>query len=109
MVTRRWALAGVVAGLAGCALVTAPAMAKRNSSKQALDQDQVLAAVQRGEMKPLAAVLEVVAKAVPGPVIEVEVERKHGRLVYELKIITERGRVREVYVDASTLEILKIE
>ncbi len=41
--------------------------------------------------------------------IRIEVERKRGRIVYELKIIAEGGRVRELYIDAATLEVLKAE
>jgi uncharacterized membrane protein YkoI len=90
-------------------VVAAPDAGARRGSKHGLDQDQVLDAVKRGEIKPLVDVLPVVEKAAPGRVVKVEVERRQGRIVYELKIVEPNGRVREVYIDATTLEILKIE
>jgi uncharacterized membrane protein YkoI len=77
--------------------------------KKNLNQDQVHELVKSGEIRPLDDVLAAAAKVVPGQVIKVEVERKRGRLIYELKIISDRGRVHEVYVDAATLDIVKVE
>lgn len=74
-----------------------------------VSHDEVMAALQRNEIRPLPEILAAAAKAVPGPVVKLEVKRKEGRLLYEVKIIGEQGRVREVYVDASSLEIVKIE
>lgn len=74
-----------------------------------LNQDQVLEAVKNGQIRPLADVLAAAAVAVPGRVIRVDIERKHGRTVYEVKIIGNHGRVREVYIDAASLEVLKVE
>lgn len=72
-------------------------------------QDEVLDALKRNEIRPLAEVIAAAEKAIPGPVIAVKVKRKDGRLVYEIKIIAAEGRVREIYIDAATLETVKIE
>jgi uncharacterized membrane protein YkoI len=39
----------------------------------------------------------------------VKVKRLNGQRVYELKIIAAQGRVREIYVDAASLAIVKVE
>lgn len=39
-------------------------------------------------------------------VLEAEIEREHGRLVYELELLDESGRVRERYFDAASGEPL---
>lgn len=70
------------------------------------DHDRARAALERGEVRPLAEVLAAVEAAVPGDIIEVELEREHGRLVYEIKLIEPDGHVREVYVDAATAALL---
>jgi uncharacterized membrane protein YkoI len=44
-----------------------------------------------------------------GEVVGVEFEREYGRYVYEFKIVTPAGRLREVYVDAMSAEVLKTE
>lgn len=73
------------------------------------DHDLAREALQRGEIRPVAEVLSAVSAEVPGEVIEVELEREHGRLVYELKVIAPDGRVSEVLVDAATADIIELE
>lgn len=87
--------------------VTAPVAALADGKR--LDQDQVREAVAAGQIRPLDEVMATAAKALPGQVIKVEVERSHGRIVYELKILGNEGRVREIKIDAATLGILEIE
>ena len=74
-----------------------------------INQDAVRDAVQRGEIRPLSDVLKAGETAMPGQVLGVKLKKKNGRLVYELKILTGQGRVREVYVDGSSLAIIKVE
>ncbi len=50
----------------------------------------------------------IALQAVPGEIIEMELEVENGRLVYEIDILTSFG-VYEVEVDAYTAEILEIE
>lgn len=66
-------------------------------------------ALQRGEVLPLAKILAIAHQHVPGDVIEVELEDEKQALVYEIKILTGTGRVREVKIDARTGEVLEIE
>jgi uncharacterized membrane protein YkoI len=44
-----------------------------------------------------------------GEVIEIEFKVRDGRPVCEVKIIDRSGRLREVYVDAQTGKVLKVE
>jgi len=75
------------------------------------DHDWARHALSRGEVLPLAEILARVAAWEPGEVIEVEFERwgRRGerRWAYEFEIIGRDGRLREVYVDAATGEILE--
>ena len=57
----------------------------------------------------MARILAIAQEKVPGDVIEVELENKRGALVYEIKVLTESGRVREIKIDARQGTILKIE
>lgn len=45
---------------------------------------------------------------VPGTVVEAELEKHDGRVVYEIEIIDEQGKECEVLIDAKTGETLKI-
>jgi uncharacterized membrane protein YkoI len=73
------------------------------------DHTAVREALQRGEVLPLVKILAIANKEVPGDVIEVELEDEDQALVYEIKILTATGRVREVNIDARTGAVLKIE
>jgi len=70
------------------------------------DHDRAFRALREGEARPLADILEKVEEQFGGDVVGIEFERENGRYVYELKIVAADGRLREVYVDAMTAEIL---
>lgn len=70
------------------------------------DHEEAYRALQEGQTKPLAEILAAVEEQFDDEVVGVEFEREGGRYVYELKIVGPDGRLREVYVDALTAEIL---
>ncbi|MDY6946697.1 MAG: PepSY domain-containing protein [Pseudomonadota bacterium] len=73
------------------------------------EHNVVREALQRGEVLPLVKILAIANQQVAGDVIEVELEDEKSALVYEIKILTGNGRVREVKIDARTGQVLKIE
>lgn len=73
------------------------------------DHDRARAALQAGEILPLATVLQRVAQSHPGDVLEVELEREEGRWIYELKLLQPGGALLKLAVDARTAEVLKRE
>jgi uncharacterized membrane protein YkoI len=94
------------AGRRTCALALLVAVtgaaADRPHNDHDHDHDRARAALERGEVLPLAEILHAVSAQVSGDVVEVELEREEGAWIYELKIIDALGRVREVYVDAAS-------
>lgn len=73
------------------------------------DHDAARAALAKGAILPLPRVLAIAGKEVPGDVLKVELEDDDGRLIYDLKILSRNGRIREVEIDAKTGAILKVE
>ena len=73
------------------------------------EQDRARQALERGEIRPLDQVLRVARERVPGEVVKVELEHEDGRWVYEIKILTEAGKRREVEIDASSLQVLEVD
>lgn len=73
------------------------------------EQELARQALERGEIRPLDQVLRVARERVPGEVVKVELEREDGRWVYEIKILTESGKRREVEIDANSLEVLEVD
>lgn len=63
-----------------------------------------------GAILPLEQVLAKARAAYPaGRVIEAELERERGRYIYEIKLVDEQGRVRELKYDARSGEWIQRE
>ena len=66
-----------------------------------------------GEVAPLRELLALVQKKYPGQILEVELEQEEygdkDIWIYEVKMLTRRGRVFELEYDAATLELLATE
>ncbi len=71
------------------------------------DHDQARQAVESGDILPLSAILQRLRAEQPGELVETELESRHGRLVYEIKLLTPEGRLLKLYYDAHTGEILR--
>jgi uncharacterized membrane protein YkoI len=82
-------------------LATGPAWADKD------DHDRARAALRRGDVLPLTEILDRIQTLVPGRFLEVELEGKHDTLIYDIKIMDDRGRITRLDVDAATGAILK--
>jgi uncharacterized membrane protein YkoI len=70
------------------------------------DHDRARQALDAGEVIPLGAVLERVRRDFPGEVMEVELEHKKDRWVYEIKLLRPGGSLVKLLVDASNGTII---
>jgi len=115
--TRRSLFPTLAVFLVGLSLALAPARGvaddDRNCAGAAVegehDHDRARRALECGEVMPLAEVLAAVRPHIKGEIVETEFEKDDGVWVYELKYIDARGRLVEIYVDARTGRILKVE
>ena len=57
----------------------------------------------------LVEAVEKATTSVQGKAVHAELEKEHGKTVYEVKIIDETGTTREIYVDAHSGDVVKIE
>ncbi|MBS0583056.1 MAG: PepSY domain-containing protein [Proteobacteria bacterium] len=78
--------------------------AEKARRKQA--QQEAFAAMQRGEILPLTKILAIALASVPGDAVEVEFR---GGPIYEVKVLTATGRLREVVLDARSGTVIRIE
>ncbi|HLS35962.1 MAG TPA: PepSY domain-containing protein [Bacillota bacterium] len=53
--------------------------------------------------------IQIARRQVPGEVVSAELERRKGRVYYEVDIVSTEGPVYEVKVDAMTGEVLEVE
>ena len=72
-------------------------------------QDEARRLLERGEILPLERVLEHARRHRSGDVLEVELDEEHGRHVYEILLLDDRGRVWELELDAATGELIELE
>ena len=83
-----------------CLAAAGPALADK-------DHDRARAALERGEVLPLATILERLAPVIEGDIVELELERDDGRWVYEISYIDRQGRLIELEVDATEGRVLE--
>jgi len=80
------------------ALIVSVALPSR--AAESGDHDRARQALEAGEILPLKTVLERVGREVPGQVMEVELERKHDRWLYEIKLLRPGGALVKLLVNA---------
>ncbi|CEG09827.1 Peptidase propeptide and YPEB domain protein [Afipia felis] len=88
------------------ALVLAALLAASGgTSAFARDHDDARRAVEAGEIRPLADILDVVKGKLPGDVVGVKLEREAGVWMYEFRVVDDKGRLLEIHVDARSGEV----
>jgi uncharacterized membrane protein YkoI len=70
-------------------------------------QRSIRNAVQQKQILPLGKIKQYIENKTKSEIIYIELEREHGQWVYEFKIVDRNGRLREIYVDATSGKILK--
>ncbi|HLI10041.1 MAG TPA: PepSY domain-containing protein [Alphaproteobacteria bacterium] len=93
--------------LAAVVIMTMPLLPARAGDDDA-DYRAIRQAVQNGEIRSLSDILAVTRGKLPGDVVGVEIEHKHGHWQYEFRVADNQGRLFEVYVDAHTGDIERI-
>lgn len=91
-------------------LATGGVMLSLMPSVQASDKlsaNEVLELMQQGKIKPLLTLIS--QHNFEGTLLDAELEREHGRLIYELEYLNDKGEVWEYELDAATGEILEQE
>lgn len=88
------------------ALLVSPGLAD-GEMHESRDRDALSEARKRGDVLPLARILIMVRPVVGDRVVDVELEREDGRLVYEIYYLDKAGRRHEAYVDARTGSLIR--
>ncbi len=86
-------------------LATAAPVALADDDKE--DHERARAALERGEILPLRAIVEKAEAAYPGRLLEVELKSKKEGFVYEIEVLAPDGRLIELVYDARDGSLLK--
>lgn len=69
--------------------------------------NKVVEWVKEGKVLPFDTIMQRYESRLKGRLLDLEVEQKHGRIIYELEILRDDGIVYEIKIDAKTGEWLK--
>ncbi|MBF0143004.1 MAG: PepSY domain-containing protein, partial [Magnetococcales bacterium] len=61
---------------------------------------------QQGAIRPLKEIVALARKLRPGELLEAELHESRGRVIYEIELLDEDGRIWEFHFDASSGESL---
>ncbi|TKS61613.1 MAG: hypothetical protein EWM72_00361 [Nitrospira sp.] len=53
--------------------------------------------------------IKTASEKVPGTVVEAELEKKHGKTIWEVEVLGSDGKVTEVHIDAATGAVIDTE
>ncbi len=73
------------------------------------DQYRALELLQQGEILPLEDILVISRQEIDGHILEVELEQERGKIIYEIEMLDQQGRVWELKLDATNGNIIKRE
>ena len=94
-----WLFPALVAGTINCQVM----------ASEELGQSEIRELVRQGEILPLETILAQFPAKEYGKLLDLEVEREQGSVVYEFEFLRADGRIVEIEVDASNGRILERE
>ena len=71
------------------------------------DYDTVRKLREAGDILPLETILHKLEQTHPGKVLEIELEKSHGQVFYEIEMLDTKGRVWKLKVDPRSGDVLK--
>lgn len=72
------------------------------------DQDYAKSAVEQGNAAPLWQLKIYLRENYPGKIINVNLQRRAGRYIYRVKILSSSGRLSTIRLDAITFQLVKL-
>jgi uncharacterized membrane protein YkoI len=99
----------VLTVLAGSVLaLSVPAWSDDNGKKE-MDETREAVELSKTAKVTVEQAIKTATEKVAGKVIEAELEKKHGKAVWEVEIVGEDGKVTEVHVDADSGAVVAAE
>ena len=98
-------LSPILALTVGTVLVcTSPAWSDKKKN-----EDGNIAALAKEAKVAIDQAIKTATDKVPGTVVEAELEKKHGKTVWEVEVLGADGKVTEVHIDAATGAVIDTE
>nr|WP_316655364.1 PepSY domain-containing protein [uncultured Gellertiella sp.] len=71
--------------------------------------DAIHAAVEKGEIRPLGDLKDIVRKRFPGDIVHIDTSMAGGTIKYEFRVLEPEGNLVEIEMDAASGRILEVE
>ncbi len=79
------------------------------SSAWADDKEGKISDLAKDAKVTIEQAIKTASEKVPGTVVEAELEKKHGKTVWEVEVLGADGNVTEVHIDAATGSVIDTE
>jgi uncharacterized membrane protein YkoI len=89
-------------------LAAAPAWAddtENEAENESPKQDRALAAIKRGEVRPLPEAIAEAKRQFDGDILRIDLEKDQGGWIYEFRVLLPSGERKELHLDAKTLAV----
>jgi uncharacterized membrane protein YkoI len=73
------------------------------------DEEGDVTALAKDATVTIEQAIKTAVEKVPGTVVEAELEKKHGKTVWEVEVLGADGKVTEVHIDAATGTVIDTE
>ena len=102
-------LLGVMALAIGAVLVlNGPAWSDQKGKGKKDESKETVEMAAKAKMT-IDQAIKTASEKVPGKVVEAELEKKHGTLVWEVEVVTAENKVMEVHIDAESGAVIDVE
>ena len=88
--------------------LSAPAWSD-DKDKHEMDETKEAVEMSKTAKVTVEQAIKTASEKMPGKVIEAELEKKHGKAVWEVEVVGEDGKVTEVHVDADSGAVIDME
>lgn len=78
------------------------------SDKKKVEEGDI-AALARDATVTIYQAIKTASEIVPGTIVEAELEKKHGKTIWEVEVLGADGKVTEVHIDAATGAVIDTE
>lgn len=100
---------GTVTALALGALLILGTPAWSDKGKKDKEEEGNVAELVKDAKVTVDQAIKTATEKVSGTVVEAELEKKHGKTVWEVEIVGADGKVMEVHIDAGTGTVIDVE
>src|SRR5574341_157579 len=90
-------------------MLIAAVLAVTGSAWSDSDEGKKKAEMAAAAKVPIDQAIKAASDKAPGKVIEAELENKHGKIVWEIEVVTAEGKTVEVHVDADSGAVIDTE